>query len=120
MNDDKLTDDLNKDFASTDGTDSENNNDDDYSLDFNLDEPVVGSSPHKENEAVERNKREDQTPGGALDQDFPWYVDFAISDKQKSLGIICVAREGNTIVIKIRKDVNTIVIKKKTERLVVN
>ncbi len=95
MSDDKLTDDLNKDF---DGTDSENNNDGDYSLDFNSDKPSL----HKENGAVNSSKREDQTSGGTLNQDVPEYVDFAISDKQKSLGIICVAKEGNTIVIKIR------------------
>ena len=27
--------------------------------------------------------------------DLPGYLDFAISDKQKSLGIICVARVGS-------------------------
>jgi DNA replicative helicase MCM subunit Mcm2 (Cdc46/Mcm family) len=54
------------------------------------------------------NKREEKTGLSNQDEgknnDLPGYTDFAISDKLKSLGIICVTRENNTIVVKIRND----------------
>ena len=48
-----------------------------------------------------KNEREEKISDGVSNQDdgknndLPGYFDFAISDKQKSLGIICVARVGS-------------------------
>jgi DNA replicative helicase MCM subunit Mcm2 (Cdc46/Mcm family) len=110
MSNDRLTDDVNKRF---DDTDTENNNDGDSSLDINLDKQSIASSLHNENGAAKRNKR-DQTRGSTSDQDVPG-VDFPISDKQKELGIICIARENNTIVVEVRNeesDENPLVIRR--------
>src|SRR5215469_16900238 len=67
-----------------------------------------GKEDTREDANKNKNEREEKISDGVSNQDsgknndLPGYLDFAISDKLKSLGIICVARENNTIVVKIR------------------
>ena len=67
-----------------------------------------GREDTREDTNKNRNEREEKISDGVSNQDsgknndLPGCLDFAISDKLKSLGIICVAREINTIVVKIR------------------
>jgi len=57
MSDDKLTDHVNK---RSDNTDVESDNDGDYSLDLNLDKPVVDSSLLNQNGEDKSSGREDK------------------------------------------------------------
>lgn len=56
---------------------------------------------HKLTDNIIKRSEDTDNKNSSRNNDLPGLLDFAISDKLKSLGIICVAREGNTIVIKI-------------------
>ncbi|MGB6528919.1 MAG: hypothetical protein WBF33_12500 [Candidatus Nitrosopolaris sp.] len=56
---------------------------------------------HKLTDSIIKRSEDTDDKNSSRNNGLPGLLDFAISDKLKSLGIICVAREGNTIVIKI-------------------
>ncbi|MGA9150532.1 MAG: hypothetical protein WBZ36_08135, partial [Candidatus Nitrosopolaris sp.] len=56
---------------------------------------------HKLTDNIIKRSEDTDNKNSSRNNDLPGLIDFAISDKLKSIGIICVAREGNTIVIKI-------------------
>jgi len=88
MNDDKLTDGINK------GSEDENN----HSV------GTVDSPYHKSNEGANKAEEKSSTSNQHIGKNnVPEYLDVAIPGKAKSFGIQRVAREHNTIVVEIKK-----------------